>query len=83
MALECPEGSRQPKVSSFVPYSGDISSDRTPVRFCSVCVRGPMLIRSPFFFANPARIGRLQGTPTSDESFIFLLGEELSRPEAG
>jgi hypothetical protein len=43
--------------------------------------RGPMLIRA-LFSANPARIGRFDGLPTSDESFIFLL-EQLSRPEAG
>ena len=34
------------------------------------------------FSANPARKERLDGPPTGDESYIFLL-EEPSRPEAG
>jgi hypothetical protein len=49
--------------------------------FAPVCIRGPTLIRE-LFSANPARIGRFDEPPTSDESFIFLL-EQLSRPEAG
>jgi hypothetical protein len=40
-----------------------------------------MLIRKPFS-ANPARIERFYGPPTSDESFSFLR-EQLTRPEAG
>jgi hypothetical protein len=79
MALECPEGAGSLRCPRLPPIRGIYRATAPLSDFAPVCVRGPMLIRSPFF----SRIGRLDGPPTSDESFIFLLEEELSRPEAG
>jgi len=70
----------QPKVSSFAPYSGDMSSCRASVTLCSGRHMKAYVVRK-LFSANPARIARFDGPPASDESFIFLL-EVLSRTEA-
>ena len=71
----------QPKVSSFAPYSGDISSCRALVRLCA----GPhtrAYVDWDAISGNSARIGRLHGPTTSHESVIFLL-EVLSCTKAG